>query len=423
VKTLPAVLIWVALLLWCSEAVAKNQKLDIILEGPWIYYQDANYNDGTGTPKAVLVAMAPNTGHYYPTFTTGHGTTFPSPGVVYCVGYGNTCATGSGTLGTGNSPKHPDLQLIDVKTPQSWVWYANLADDYWYLILPMPNSASNDGVDYMFLEKTFQTPVSAGTDPQYSIGLQLHYDSWPSDKVSLIYCTDPGAVSTADKCENPRMYSDQTQYGTLRISMTGLEETGTAKQCNYHLRAAYNRMILFLDNTSLDSGNNVNANKEYIDLRSEDTDDYDAACYFCDPQHPDASCSQMLMGRIRPKMDAKSLLADIIHDLTPLDHLDKENEYGLQLKGLKEISAEVTGRFPTPPQLVRIKRLLDLSIRGVQYFYQKEGKVEPRKQIEGKEPLLAPKVAGEERQLLDYINFSSTSGKDCKAAQMLITSN
>src|ERR1700685_3802073 len=63
----------------CKEA--KN-RLDIILEGPWILYQDKQFNDNGGK-FPVLVAIAPAMGaitgaddqvHYHvPQITTGDG--------------------------------------------------------------------------------------------------------------------------------------------------------------------------------------------------------------------------------------------------------------------------------------------------------------------------------------------------------------
>ena len=411
----------VTALVWCAAAIAQNQRLDIILEGPWIYYQDNQFIGADGTQKPVLMAMAPKTGHHNPTFTTGHGSTFPNPGVVYCVGYNNNCATGTGTLAAVN---YPGLMTIPVKTKPGWKWYASIASDYWYVILPMPNSASNDGVDYMFLEQTFHTPVVANTnDTEFSIGLQLHYDSWPSQTVSLISCTDPGIASTADKCDHPQSHYDQPQNGTLRIAMTGLAETGTAEKCNYHLRAAYHHRILFLDDTPLDSGKNVNRDKEYIDLRAENTDQYEASCYLCDPQYkPDASCPRMPMTQDYTHTDAKELLKNIVHDLA---QLDSKRQDALQVAALGEIRTELTDRrFPNPDQLVKIRRLLELSIRAVQDVYELDAKAKltARAGADAKPPL-AVKVAGEEQELLDYTILSPTSGKDCKAAQMLITSN
>jgi hypothetical protein len=424
-KALPIFFAWVAALTWCVAATAQKQQLDIVMEGPWIYYQDDKFIDASGTTQSVLVAMAPTVGHLAPTFTTGHGGKFPRSGIVYCLGDGRTsCITGTGKL---SAKTYPGLQPISVNTKSGWKWYTTIAKDYWYVILPMPDSASNDGVDVMFLESDFQTPVYAGSSGEkgYSIGLQLHYKSWPTGKINLISCTDFGVSPTADKCDKPDPGMDQDQLGTLHISMAGMEEKGTAKKCSYHLRTAYHRRILFLDDTPLGAGgNNVNRDKEYSDLRSEDTDDYDATCYRCDPQNPKLGifCPRMQMSEDYledyAQTDAKALLGSIVVELTSF--ADSKSKEALQIDALKEMKANITGRFPSPEQLFKIQGLLELSVRAVQDVYLTK---QAAKLVAADSKASAVKAAGDEQELLNYIMFSATSGKDCKAAQMLITSN
>ena len=57
----------------------------------------------------------------------------------------------------------------------------------------MPDSVSNDGVDYMTLQGNFGVPatVNGANEYKHSIGLHLHYVNWPSTTLTLLLCSTP----------------------------------------------------------------------------------------------------------------------------------------------------------------------------------------------------------------------------------------
>jgi hypothetical protein len=434
-KALPVFFTWVAVLTWGVAASAQNQKLDVVMEGPWIYYQDDNFTDSSGKTASVLVAMAPTAGHNLPTFTTGQGGKLPGVG-VYCVSDGDmNCFTQKSKFSAKACPTtgttYPDLKPICVKTQSgaNWHWYSSLAPDFFYMILPMPDSISNDGIDMMALENTLpkSTAASSNSETPHSIGLQLHYDSWPTKTIRLISCTKPGASSTTDTCAMPvpvATVPDQDQSGTLNIAMTSVSESGKAQECGYHLRSAYNHRITFLDPTDLSGGHNVNYDGEYTDLRSENTGQYEQKCYSCDPQNPHhlpfPLCPKEHKAKNYAQVNAKESLGRIIVDLKSIP--DPKRKDALQIPALSGVSENISGRFPSQAQLSQIEQLLDLSIAALKGVDQSKSK---DKTAAGALPKESPASTAlrEERELKNYVLFSGTSGKDCKAAQMLITLN
>jgi hypothetical protein len=295
-----------------------------------------------------------------------------------------------------------------------WKWYQSITQDSWILILPMPDSASNNGVDHITLEPGFAAPaVPNGTSETIgSIGMYLHYADWDTSKLTLFRCAD----HKVDRCDNPQAAgAPQDNYGTLSISMTVVPETDTTyypSRCEYHVRAAYHAMILFLDSTPLNSGRNRNQSQGYIDLRQID-DSYDPSCYYCDPQEPNTSCPPMPMAEGYAATDAKELLGQIVANLRQIDSKDKE---GLNIEKLNDEHEKWTGAVPDPSQLAQIQGPLHQSLQGVQKLYQQESRKD-------KAPLVA--VRDQERRLIAYaIRIdSATSGKDCRVAQMLVDNN
>lgn len=428
------------LALLCSTASAFGQQLDIIMEGPWIYYVDTQFTGGT-----ALIAMAPNTSsHHWPTFSTGHGKAFPSQPMIYCVGYGANCASplppSTSTppptmLPNGN---YPGLHLVPVTTPSpsTWKWYQWSTTEQksaFYLILPWPDSASNYAVDNMMLENNFGVPT---TDASYSIGTQLHYRNWPSKNITLFSCDTP---ASSDSCGHPQPVIPQDQNGTLRIAMSPMEEAdpnGPSSVCEYHIRSAYHSMILLLDDTSLESTGTPNANhdKGYIDLRRTDTDAYDDTpyCLYCDPQNPTSTCPVTQMVLNYTPMDSKVLLRNIVALFDgPLKTISSE-EHGLMAPQLRnELAKEWDGKdrkdlLPEPSQFQRTEGLLEQSFPNAQKLYKQildEERLHQAAQMSSLARSLE-QLLDAERELIVYFKphpfNATTSGKDCRAAQMQI---
>jgi hypothetical protein len=418
--------------LLCSSVSVFGQQLDIALEGPWIYYVDQHFTGGT-----ALIAMAPNApGHNPPTFTTGHGGVFSSVFGLYCLGHDGACAFGqqnNASLLKGSYAAH---QLLPVQTLSNWNWYTWTTVEQqqaWYVVLPMPDSVSNDGVDYMTLQGNFGVPatVNGANEYKHSIGLHLHYANWPSTTLTLFRCSAP----TGSNCVIvPGSGMDQEHNGTLRISMSAVEEAdpkSISAVCDYHVRAAYHSMILLLDNTSLESTGTPNKNKSigYVDLRRANPDAYDdETCLLCDPQNPVQTCPTMQMLRDYTPKTAKDLLGTVVNDLTS-GHFDETAKKQLQAEALTGQSSDwPADRFPQLSHFTQLENTLELSFKGLQSLYEKalDDQAKVRNSTTNKSPLVQSleKLRDDERELIAYIKphllHAATSGKDCRVAQMLI---
>lgn len=407
-----------ALLFGTTFAFAES--LDVALEGPWIYYEDSMFIDGTGKNINVLVLMAPWVpGHGDPIFSTGHGFNFHYG--VYCVGFDDKfCAQSVVNTAHLTSGPYPPLQFVHVKSQASWHWYSDIKPNAWYVILPMPDSASNDGVDNMTLDHKFASYTNG--ERAQSIGIHLHYTDGPK-KLKLYECTP----SNIDSCPNPQSRGDQDNSGTLRIAIKAPEETAEpAKHCDHHVRAAYHNMVLLLDKKPLESGANTNQDKAYIDLPQENGK-YDAGCYICDPQNPIPICFQMHLDAPAPLIDMNKALESIVHDLEGL----KRNDGRLHLSELRAESESLKGQFPRFSQLPRIEELLNLSINGIHALYlELSTNADAKNKHSSEEPgvreasllVKLQAIEAEEAELGLYVSRtrSANSGKDCRAAQMLI---
>src|SRR5215469_12435280 len=68
-----------------STSFAQSPPLDIVFEGPWMFYPDSFGG------KPVLVVIAPNVpGHHPMSFSTGSGGNVPSG--IYCLAFDNDAA-------------------------------------------------------------------------------------------------------------------------------------------------------------------------------------------------------------------------------------------------------------------------------------------------------------------------------------------
>jgi hypothetical protein len=373
------------------------QRLDIALEGPWIFSVDSVVNSKAQS-VTVLIATAPVVpGHFPATFSTGDGVSV-GPG-VYCVGFDNQCAPQG-----AKSPDWAHSLLVQAKKPAGWDW-AHLNGAYVF-ILPIPNSFSNDGVYPMTLRPSFPKP--AATKPEWhSIGIQLHYDSGPST-LNLYSCL-PLISHNLQKCATSLSSPDNS--GTLRISIKTPEYLGDQDKCDYHVRRAYNKMLLLVDSTSLSGASaNTNQDKAYVDLP-----EYYPECYACDPQqesiNPD--CMGIVTTSSPAMLDVNAELTGIIGEIEVLDAAKALNvdTKALYLRELRDEKNSLNGQLPKRSQLAELQSLLDLSADGIGKLPESPGLPKALRDIQAREQALAADTA--------YI-FSALDGKDCRAPQMFI---
>jgi hypothetical protein len=404
----------------CGSAPAFGQRLDIVLEGPWVLHEDHAFQSHTGTVD-VLIAMAPSgTDHHDPTFSTGDGFTIPWRN-VYCVMFGADCALKRHATSLSSDGYATGLPL-NVKTQGGWKWFKDRDPEAMYLILPMPDSYSNDGIDTVRFGKSFG---NYGAAEQHSIGVVLHYDQnpLPPKSLNLYTCQSSSPAVSADDCKDTSRFPSQDNTGTLRITMRAPEDDDT---CSPHVRAAYPKMLLMLDKAPLTAGTNTNQDKAYIDLL-----DYNGSanptCVDCDPQNPDQSnCPGMATVEPPAFLNVPEALTGIVGQLSGL----KENQQDLlYVKELQNGANSLDGHYPRLSQLRRIKSFLNSSVNGIsELLAQLSAQVDSKStadksavEVKSLEQTLQ-QAKSRERKLIFYVQYllSATSGKDCRVVQLLI---
>jgi hypothetical protein len=311
--------------LLCSFGTGcSKERLDIVIQGPWILYQDTQF-DKDGKQVPVLVAIAPTDAlsyqgtvdnpdhphlHHIPQVSAGDGYWIKTPG-IYCLVFDGECAQRH-----GDSLQHHDYadpHLLAVKFPPAkdgsshWDWASAVGTKNTALIIPMPDSYSSEGTWFMRFASTFDGTGKAYVDspsnePRHSIGLVLHYDHGPKG-LNLFGC---GPKPTAGNCNIkpdpssiPRPSLDNT--GTLSVVMKAPEHESA---CDWHVRFAYHTMLALIDPNNEVAGNhNTNQNIGYIeparDENADGTAEYEVNddpkknyCLSNDPQAPQPLPSQ-----------------------------------------------------------------------------------------------------------------------------------
>jgi hypothetical protein len=247
-----------AIVFWCVLPAAADNRLDITLEGPWILYEYTNPNFAGG--KTVLVAITP--GGVVPDYPegssmqqdpklfhhvslrTGDGY-FIQRANIYCLAFEDKSGLHCGDFGNGTrldpDGYPPAAGPLQVKVSQNWQWtHLTTATA---LILPMPNSYSNDGVWPMRFGRAYHPSgfeYKPWKTPKHSIAVQLHYENGPSG-FNLFMCSDD-----LRKCTLPTGidHTALENTGTLRIVMKSPENEDV---CDLHVRHAYPRMLALLD--------------------------------------------------------------------------------------------------------------------------------------------------------------------------------
>lgn len=385
----------VLFLLFLGTNPAVGQSLIIDMEGPWIFHVDDQFKDEAGQAKSVLIAMSPMVADHVASFSTGDGSEIKEPG-IYCVGFDGVCAPAH----QGSKPPFPG-RILRIKTPAGWSWYGNLDKYSIYLILPIPDSYSHDGVYRMKFGKKFK---NYGIERKQSIGLMLHYANGPSTINLSSKCSGP----EASKCPFDDYFQDQDNSNTLRITVKAPDDL--ADTCDKHVRDAFHRMLLAIHNGSLQSGKNVNQDHGYIDLPL-----YDATCYDHDPQD-DGNLLKHPMGESQPPIDVAVQLNKIIQDLGKDDLAKHELFRPNLLEDGKLLGVDGTegarGSVPLYSQLIHIQLLLKESMDALD-----------RLDVSAHSALPARDQAKKDEQILiDDIkkSRSALSGKNCRVAQMLI---
>jgi hypothetical protein len=371
-------------LLCCSFPAFAQNRLDITLEGPWILFQVPKFNrgDGTGKTVSVLIAMAPGvvgmgtTDFHYPALIAGDGYYVEIPR-IYCVNFQGKCGENVAAGPDHLSPDgYPQPTPLSVKNHwKDWVEAYKNGTYVTVLILPMPDSYSNDGVYPMRFGKQFDSTGNTYVETlKYpSIGVQLHYGKGPTD-FSLSACDS--ANPTVSSCnlpaglKHPNTKLDNS--GTLRIVMKAPE---TADYCDNHVRTAYPKMLNLLDNRPLKVGQNDNQDKAYIDPAGNVDDlgkpDYQYNAKDCLPNDPQKLVPFIANGSGEHKMSdstqselLKSYLTDIANVIDGLHALTDDQRKSLLLSTVhSEVSRAtdpnfLSNEFPRLSQLSRIDQLL-----------------------------------------------------------------
>lgn len=257
-------------ILCCSLPAVSQERFDIALEGPWIFYQENSFQltDGTTTTSHhALIAVAPQVpGHYPLVVSSGDGLTH-SPG-IYCVGFDQACMASqeNAQIITDNYP--PPLFVKITKGGYDWTSIPTASA--YVLIIPLPYSWSSDGQYDYSLMSTFpaNTRVTLTTQPS-TIGALLHY-SIASGSIKTFTLSTCTKQSSAFKCSPSQ---NQANSGTLRIFIKSPEDPPSQLECDHHVHRAYHYMTKLVDLAS-------NPQSAYL----LDPQNFVEACRRCDPQ-------------------------------------------------------------------------------------------------------------------------------------------
>lgn len=251
--------------------MSANLRLDITLEGPWIFYVQQNLKTAAGN-SSVLIAVAPQVaGHYPPVFSAGNGGRFGFG--VNCVAFDHACIPHPTSAKSLTHDGYPDPSPVPLSQP-NWNWN-QLSSSAYILLLPMPDSFSADGKDVLTFQQilpTSSSPTPRSSPPaSYAIGAQLHYANGP-DKLSLYSCSNPLDASSC--AMSVFKAPDEDNSGILRLTIRSDESSNNPDNCKHHLHAAYHAMLGLVDPNL-----KYNAAKAYVDVPA-----YDPACTPNDPQ-------------------------------------------------------------------------------------------------------------------------------------------
>jgi len=395
-----------ATLVICRASLAQA-RLDVSLEGPWLLYVEPQFQTAGGA-SSVLVAIAPNVaGHNPPVFSTGNGTVIQGLG-TYCVAFDDKCTTNSTTALSPDG--YSAVAPVMVSKPVGWNWRAYSSSAY-VVILPVPDSYSNDGTYPMTFQDAFPSASSTPTSTPsavHSIGAVLHYASGPHT-LNLLACT---GTPTASSCNTPTM-ADQNNSGTLRLNIKSVDTTSDPAGCDYHVHLAYHRMLQLLDPTFAS-----NKTIRYMDVPAY------SSCTPCDPQQ-DSISPDCAAGAMSFTMDYGENLPDVPSDLASLVQflsqikLNDEQRKKI-LVDLPTLESELRQKLPLQSQLRQLAVSLSNSGAAIDDLLVNVSSDASKR----KEDRLGLEVAKTlETNLINSAQRMEKvlrGGKDCRAAIMLV---
>lgn len=392
--------LFIALL--CNAALALGQiNSDIILSGPWLIYEEHNFakkSASNGTVSA-LIAIAPGIGDnsqngrdfHTPQLNTNDGYYILSTG-IYCLTFDDECAPveTATSLGTDSFPD-PDHALLPVKvklTNGAWNWASRFSSGQYrspvILILPMPDSYSNEAEWFMRFGKTFDpNGASYSKGGSTSIGVILHYSKGPKSYYNLRGCDSQSP--TADNCNTLVQGSNGhltqlTNVSTLHVEM---KAPNAIDACDHHVRRAYPYMMQLLGKDLYSTELSVVDPAYNSDSSGKPQYDHgDQACLKEDCQNPANNCAptmamaaaesvSMFGASMTHHMFSVEPLQSLVGDFnqTDVDHkpllTDEQKDY-LLAGTIERLEKDLSPQFPRISQLAYLQQLLQLSSARVQ---------------------------------------------------------
>jgi hypothetical protein len=431
----------ISLCLTLGSCDKGKNRLDIALEGPWILYQDAHFESVKGG-VSVLIAIAPTGAvaenlkmakgdqdhHHIPQLSTGDGYYVPKPD-VYCITFDEVCAReGPAVLTTDHYPSSSLLTIpfhgaADRSATLDWVKFAKAGNTV--LILPMPDSYSNDGVFPMHFASTFYDGSGGGAigykplgGEGHSIGIHLHYAHGP-DHISLTRC-DKAKVPTIANCSAALGAPYELENnGTLRLHMRAPDNDDG---CDRHVRFAYHQVFQII-------GNDSNRDYAYIEPAIWDGKKFkyegpgDDKCFKKDPQRGGGSSPSEGMNFAPSEaaipaagQEVLILPLPILDVVKILDQLnlkdDKEGNLALAKQAAQDAQTASSGLdpdFPRISQVQRIGQLLSTSAEAIETFQNNV-------HLEKKDREQLEHVTANEEKIVD----ATKNGNDCRAPVVLL---
>jgi len=449
----------VAAMLSVMSVGCSRDRMEIVLEGPWLLYQDTQFDeDGHGVPVVIVIApgtaidykdignpgytAADNMHHKPPQLSTGDGFFIATPG-IYCLTFDNKCAPkGADSLKADHYQQAVPLP-IHATGEQSgrWNWPKAIGENDIALILPMPDSYSNDGVWHMRFGSSFSPDGSTyGNDQRHSIGLEFHYTKGP-EQFNLLKCD---GTPSLEHCKVPpvlnRRVTSLENSGTLRIQMKAPDD---GDGCDGHVRFSYKQM--FAMDHSFEPDEAV-IEPAHLDGKTQQMVYDNAQSHFCldrDPQgiHPGTPMNgaqhsssgmqaQNSMG-IReialpslPTVILNILVPDIdcirnsVHSgvcWTPSQSNNQDFALGTAyLKAAQHASEGFDMGFPRISQVLRVAQFLNMSGAALNQFESDKGVDLTGPQREALKAVLK-KVSP-----MDNADGPGKNGSDCRAALMMV---
>jgi hypothetical protein len=438
----PTIVVFILGLLFCTSGCCDKGKnrLDIALEGPWILHQ-TQLDDGHGNKIPVLVAIAPVDAtaedqpgmsidplhHHSPQLSTGDGfyikEKYLKNARIFCVFFGTQCAPkGPDSLMNDSYPESKLLRLNHTGQG-TWDWVTRTyGNNGVALILPMPDSFSDDGVWHI------RFPGKGEMDGQRSIGIHLHYSHGPTDFTLRACNTTPPTPPTIADCNNKvagAHDSEPTQLtnsGTLRIQMRAPDNTDP---CDPHARYAWTEAFALLG-SEFDSGYGKIDLAERIDANGVvewGSDDYrctSGGMKAMSGENPSLASNKVDKDPNSVDNDPYNTLSGKIQTLiTQLETSDKDpahKEGWASLEALKSELSTLNPSFPRISQLMLVGALSNSStdlIRSLQVQAKATARMKSLSNGETLPETLDAVLAG--LVLLDN-DPDTKNGADCRAA-------